>query len=114
MHNLNLLTLLLQALIFAPAALAAPLSDPTFTIQDNAWKFGTGGGIIGLIVLVMDVIVFCMFQPLPHLSPRSTIPAPIVETITSVIAVPAPFVTFLSMTELWRKTIWWGYANVHV
>lgn len=54
----NMITLLLQALLFAPA-FAAPMSDPTFTVQDNAWKFGTGGGIIGLIVLVLDIIVFC-------------------------------------------------------
>jgi hypothetical protein len=25
---------------------------------NNAWQYGTGGGIIGLIVLVLDIMIF--------------------------------------------------------
>ena len=44
-------SLLLQFAMFS-LAMAAPV-----TIQENAWKYGSGGGIIGLIVLVLDIIV---------------------------------------------------------
>jgi len=47
------LQLALVALTFA-----APISDDVVTIQADAWQYGTGGGIIGFIVLVLDVIVW--------------------------------------------------------
>ena len=43
-------------LCLASFVFAAPAADVQ-TI-DNAWSYGTGGGIIGLIVLVLDIIVF--------------------------------------------------------
>ncbi|KAK6339966.1 hypothetical protein TWF718_009353 [Orbilia javanica] len=39
-------------------ALAAPVSDEIVTIQKNAWGYGAGGGIVGAIVFVLDVLVF--------------------------------------------------------
>lgn len=45
---------LLQFSFFA-LALGAPVGD--VSIQSNAWQYGTGGGIVGLIVLVLDIIV---------------------------------------------------------
>lgn len=46
----NLLTILLQ-LALASFAWAAPM-----TIESNTWQYGTGGGIIGLIVFILDII----------------------------------------------------------
>jgi len=46
---------LLSLLSMAPVlALAAPI---TTTGHGDAWQYGTGGGIIGFIVLILDVMV---------------------------------------------------------
>lgn len=47
-------------LLLATLALAAPVAEGTVaaTAGGNAWQYGTGGGIIGLIVLILDIIVF--------------------------------------------------------
>jgi len=51
---------LLAQLLFAVLALAAPIADEVVinTAGGNAWQYGTGGGILGLIVLILDIIVF--------------------------------------------------------
>jgi hypothetical protein len=52
-------------LAILPLCLAAPI-DGELTTLDNAVGYGTGGGIVGLIVLVLDVLVFSKHA---HLSP---------------------------------------------
>ncbi|KAH6717506.1 hypothetical protein DL95DRAFT_480545 [Leptodontidium sp. 2 PMI_412] len=51
----NVLTILLQL-----SLLSLVMAEETFiaTTHGNAWKYGSGGGVIGLIVLVLDVIAF--------------------------------------------------------
>ena len=52
---------LLFQLFLATLAMAAPIADDTVTAAgENAWQYGTGGGIVGLIVLVLDIMVFGM------------------------------------------------------
>jgi hypothetical protein len=34
------------------------------TTIDNTWKYGTSGGVLGFIVLILDIMVFSMFHPL--------------------------------------------------
>lgn len=46
----NFLHLILQ-LALASLAWAAPMS-----IESNSWQYGTGGGIVGFIVFILDVI----------------------------------------------------------
>lgn len=58
-------TLLLQTLL-PLLALGAPLGEELRTTS-NAANFGTGGGIIGFIVLVLDILVWSEFQPCPSL-----------------------------------------------
>ncbi|WQF86820.1 Putative cardiolipin synthase [Colletotrichum destructivum] len=55
-----LVTNFLLQLCFAMLAVAAPASDPTVaaTAYGNTWQYGTGGGILGFVVLVLDIIVF--------------------------------------------------------
>ncbi|KAB5549452.1 hypothetical protein GE09DRAFT_1223279 [Coniochaeta sp. 2T2.1] len=50
----------LAQLLLAALAVAAPIAEETVmaTAGGNAWQYGTGGGIIGLIVLILDIIVF--------------------------------------------------------
>lgn len=49
----------LLTLLMATVAWAAPIADEVITVQkNNAWQAGTGGGIAGFIVLVIDVIVW--------------------------------------------------------
>ncbi|KAM7192848.1 hypothetical protein V8F20_008645 [Naviculisporaceae sp. PSN 640] len=48
---------LLAQLCFAGLGLAAPAAEAT-TAGGNAWQYGTGGGILGLIVLILDIIFF--------------------------------------------------------
>ncbi|KAI1428831.1 hypothetical protein F5Y12DRAFT_710774 [Xylaria sp. FL1777] len=49
---------LLLQLCLAAWAFAAPLSDETMTTSTAPWHYGAGGGVIGFIVLVLDLIVF--------------------------------------------------------
>jgi hypothetical protein len=46
----------------ATLAYAAPVGDETFTAAGNSVGYGTGGGIVGLIILILDIIVIGM-QP---------------------------------------------------
>ncbi|KAK7959563.1 uncharacterized protein PG986_004417 [Apiospora aurea] len=45
-------------LCLAALAFAAPLADETLTTTGTPMQYGTGGGIVGFIVLVLDIIVF--------------------------------------------------------
>lgn len=57
-------TFLLQ-LCLAALAFAAPVAQEISTSSiNNSWQYGTGGGIIGFIVLVLDIIVFSTFSPI--------------------------------------------------
>lgn len=49
----SFLTVFLQ-LLFTSLAVAAPVHAEL----ENAWQYGAGGGVIGFIVLVLDVIVW--------------------------------------------------------
>ncbi|TRX97532.1 hypothetical protein FHL15_001810 [Xylaria flabelliformis] len=53
----NVFYLVLQ-LCLATWAFAAPIADETITTTSTPWQYGAGGGIIGFIVLVLDLIVF--------------------------------------------------------
>ena len=61
----------LSFLLLAASALAAPMS--TEAVQENAWKYGTGGGIIGFIVLILDIMIFSTF---PTSFPAFSLPLP--------------------------------------
>jgi len=52
--------LVLQFYLFALAS-AAPVDA---TALDNTWQYGTGGGILGFIVLILDIIVFSTYPML--------------------------------------------------
>jgi hypothetical protein len=52
--NTVLSSILLQ-LCLASLGLAAPVSTESL---DNSWQYGTGGGLIGLVILILDIIVF--------------------------------------------------------
>ncbi|RDW71765.1 cardiolipin synthase [Coleophoma crateriformis] len=54
MFSHSFLTLLVQFWLFA-VAMAQPI---TATVHDNAWKYGSGGGVVGFIILILDIIVF--------------------------------------------------------
>jgi hypothetical protein len=57
------LNLLVQFALLS-LAMAAPLAgEVATTSHGNAWQFGAGGGIIGFIVLVLDIIVFSKLSP---------------------------------------------------
>lgn len=66
----TLLSNILLQLCLASLGLAAPISTQTL---DNSWQYGTGGGLVGLIVLILDIIVFSAFgnPPLAHHSSDS-------------------------------------------
>ncbi|AEO70967.1 uncharacterized protein THITE_2122881 [Thermothielavioides terrestris NRRL 8126] len=52
-------SVLLQ-LCLASLGLAAPVSTAS---MDNSWQYGTGGGLLGLVVLILDIIVFSQSHP---------------------------------------------------
>lgn len=59
MTRMFALSSLLAQLWLALFAGAAPVADDmvSTTSRDNAWEYGTSGGIIGVIVLILDLIV---------------------------------------------------------
>lgn len=71
MMQISALSAFLQ-LWLASLVAAAPVADGVITASgDNAWEYGTSGGIIGLIVLILDIIVFgtsCFPQSDPRCS----------------------------------------------
>ncbi|KAK4626947.1 hypothetical protein CLAFUW4_05215 [Fulvia fulva] len=52
-----MLSLLLQ-LCLAALAFAAPTANEIHATSSNAWQYGTGGGVLGFIVLIIDVLVW--------------------------------------------------------
>lgn len=60
MFSLAILNVFIAQLWLALLTHAAPIAEETLTAtgHGNAWQYGTGGGILGLIVLVLDVIAF--------------------------------------------------------
>jgi hypothetical protein len=48
----------LMQLMFLSAAAAAPLTTEGHGAQP--WHYGVGGGVVGFIVLVLDIIVWSM------------------------------------------------------
>ncbi|KAL2121648.1 hypothetical protein VTJ04DRAFT_5675 [Mycothermus thermophilus] len=46
---------LLSQLLLASLALAAPVAPNAL---DNSWQYGTGGGLLGLVIFLLDIIVF--------------------------------------------------------
>ncbi|KAI1368964.1 hypothetical protein F5Y08DRAFT_294300 [Xylaria arbuscula] len=57
LHNVSYI--LLQ-LCLAAWAIAAPLAEDAVTTATTKtpWQYGAGGGIVGFIVLILDIIVF--------------------------------------------------------
>jgi cobalamin synthase len=51
----TLFSSIILQLCLASLGLAAPVSTEAL---DNSWQYGTGGGLLGLVVLILDVIVF--------------------------------------------------------
>jgi hypothetical protein len=65
---------LLSQLLLASLALAAPVAPNAL---DNSWQYGTGGGLLGLVIFLLDIIVFGehLFDPLlpaNHANPTSS------------------------------------------
>ena len=54
MFHQSVLSLVLQLSLLS-LAVAQPIST-----NSNSWQYGTGGGIIGFIILILDIIVFGM------------------------------------------------------
>ncbi len=52
--------LILQLGLLAAAVFAAPVANgaPTATTISDAWKYSTGGGLLGFVVLILDIMVF--------------------------------------------------------
>jgi hypothetical protein len=59
-------------LCLAALCSAAPIADDFTTLNSNATQYGTGGGIVGFIVLVLDILVWSKQPPqnLTKSSPR--------------------------------------------
>jgi hypothetical protein len=52
----------------ATLAFAAPIADKVTVTGAQPWHYGTGGGIIGFIILVLDILVWSAY---PQVSPLS-------------------------------------------
>ncbi len=66
--QLSLLSLLSFLCLLSSAVAEETLST---TAYGDAWKYGTSGGIIGFIVLILDILVFsksCFFRLLTELT----------------------------------------------
>jgi hypothetical protein len=96
MHNA--FYLLLQ-LCLAALAFAAPMAGETMKTNSTPWQYGAGGGVVGFIVLILDLIVFSASISLypPYLAGCILI-TPIVEVLKSNRPVPNKII--------WCLVIW--------
>lgn len=69
----------------AMLAYAAPIADEISTKATEPWQYGTGGGIVGFIVLVLDILVWSMSL---FLSPPSPLPLPPQKLPKSCVKTP--------------------------
>lgn len=62
MYQSTFFNLLLQFALFSFA-----MAEETVTGQShgNTWQYGAGGGVLGFIVLILDIIVWSTFSPIP-------------------------------------------------
>lgn len=67
----NAFAVVLQ-LCLATLAFAAPIVDETVSAKTagNTWQYGTGGGIIGFIILILDIMVWSKYSS-PEIYPRN-------------------------------------------
>jgi hypothetical protein len=63
-------SLILQLCLAALCSAAPIAADEFTTLNSNATQYGTGGGIIGFIVLVLDILVWSAYIPI--LKPPTT------------------------------------------
>lgn len=54
----TILFTLLAQLCLAGLGFAAPIEAET---KGTAWQYGTGGGIVGVVILIVDIILFGTF-----------------------------------------------------
>jgi hypothetical protein len=45
-------------LCLAAVCYAAPIADETFSTMDSTTQYGAGGGVVGFVVLVLDILVW--------------------------------------------------------
>jgi hypothetical protein len=62
MQQSTFLTLLLN---FALFSLACADEMVKAAGHGNTWQYGAGGGVLGFIVLILDIIVFSKTSPFP-------------------------------------------------
>ena len=54
-----ILSTLFFQLCLASLGFAAPIADDVKAATvDNTWQYGTGGGVLGFVVLILDILVF--------------------------------------------------------
>ena len=87
-------TIIHSCLVFQ--CLAAPIADTAD--QDNAWRYGTSNGILGLAVLILDIIVFGMcYQLISTSDPASD---SIGQLLTTGVSSRSPEVQSGTMLEI--------------
>ena len=116
MNQLFLSTLLAQFWL-AFLAVAAPVGDEiAASSKDNAWEYGTSGGIIGIIVLILDIIVFGTSRP-STLKPASPTPANpssrLVEVLQSIWSTMSKLIWCLVvfLFPVIGMVVYWLFSN---
>jgi hypothetical protein len=71
MQQSTFFNLLLQFALFSFA-----MAEETLKAQGhgNTWQYGAGGGVLGFIVLILDIIVWSMSFLIPHSIDRRSFP----------------------------------------
>jgi hypothetical protein len=60
MYQSTFITLLLQFALFSFA-----MAEETVVASSNSWQYGAGGGVLGFVVLILDIIVWSKSPALP-------------------------------------------------
>ena len=87
-------------LCLAALCSAAPIADDFTTLNSNATQYGTGGGIVSFIVLVVDILVWRKRTPISR-------PPPTANTIHNVLTRASFLVEVLkSSRPVSHKLLW--------
>jgi hypothetical protein len=76
---------MISSLFFSLLLVSFAMADElAATTVDNTWKYGTSGGVLGFIVLILDIMVFstsllCLLSPFPP-----SLPVPIAPVHSSI------------------------------
>lgn len=111
-----LLSTLLSFSLFSLTLAAKTLNNHGHNNQNDAWKYGTGGGVVGFVILILDIIVWSklLSRSMMSFQKASSVRTKLICVCSGGSAVHSPTIEQSSLVR-WRFHVsgWW-YAYLLV